>query len=170
MKKPRKQRKYDPHLFVNHPIENPYIRPNPVYYAGDRVRFEGEIYTVTAGTDLHTQLEGLPHAIANWKLKLYRRKKKNPSVETQFAPVSASERSLGISPDPFAGDTPIGSPEETHPTAKEGKNFKARLPTAAELSHFWKPRSLGTSQAQWSWLNSKAFIKKLLPLSQKIAS
>jgi hypothetical protein len=140
----------------------------PEYYSGDRVRFEGQIYSVVVGTHTHTQLEGLPYAIPNWQLKTYRRRKKNASVITQPASVSANGRSLGNPPDPFAKDAPIGSPEETHPTAKEGKNFKARLPTAAELSHFWKPRSLGASQAQWSWLNSKVFTKKLLPSVKKL--
>jgi hypothetical protein len=103
-------------------------QPEPEYYTGDRVKLEGKVYTVAHGTHTHTQLEGLPYAIPNWQLKPYRNRTKKTSVITQPALVAANERSLGNTPDPFAGDAPIGSPEETHPTAKEGKNFKARLP------------------------------------------
>ena len=140
----------------------------PEYYTGDRVKFEGQIYTVVTGTHTHTQLEGLPYATPNWQLKTYRRRKKNACVITQPASVSANGRSLSNPPDPLGKDTPIGSPEETHPTAKEGKNFKARLPTAAELSRIFENRSLGASQAQWSCLNSKVFVKKLLPSVKKL--
>jgi len=145
-------------------------QPEPEYYTGDRVKLEGKVYTVAHGTHTHTQLEGLPYAIANWQLKPYRNRTRKSSVISASTPVSTNERSLRESHSLPAEQTTLRSPEVVIPTAKEEKDFKARLPTAAELSHFWKPRSLGTSQAQWSWLNSKAFIKKLLPLSQKIAS
>ena len=55
-------------------------QPESKYFAGDRVKYEGQVYAVVAATHTHAQLEGLPYAIPNWQLVTYRRLKKNSSV------------------------------------------------------------------------------------------
>lgn len=60
----------------------PYQDPPAVFRSGDKVEFEGEIYTVEAASHTHAQLKGRRFAVVNWRLTLVkraRRKKKNES-------------------------------------------------------------------------------------------
>lgn len=57
---------------------NPYQPPEPNFQPGDRVKFNGRTYTVTASTHTHTQLKDLRWAIPNWQL---RRVRKNQEMQ-----------------------------------------------------------------------------------------
>lgn len=57
--------------------KQPYQAPPPIFKPGDRVEFEGQTYTVTAGTHTHAQLEGRRYAVVNWQLKLVYRARKS---------------------------------------------------------------------------------------------
>jgi hypothetical protein len=108
-----------------------YRPPAAEYYPGDRVRFDGDIYTVVDGTHTHTQLEGIDQAIANWELKLaYRKRKKKTSAITDTSKVSARKGDLRKSPDPCDHPGTLGSPEETTTVSED---FEAPKPTAWEL-------------------------------------
>ena len=54
----------------------PYQAPPPDFEPGDQVKYEGKLYTVLASSHAHSQLEGLPKAVANWQLRLVGESKK----------------------------------------------------------------------------------------------
>ena len=60
----------------------PYQDPPAVFHPGDRVRFEGQIHRVVAGSHTHAQLEGRRYAVVNWQLKLVRSRRKRAIQNT----------------------------------------------------------------------------------------
>jgi hypothetical protein len=48
----------------------PYENPPAPYKPGKLLLWEGQKRRVIASTHTHTQLEGIPKAIPNWRLKL----------------------------------------------------------------------------------------------------
>jgi len=106
-----------------------YQQPTPEFYPGDRVKWlENEvIYTVIRGTHTHTQLEGLPFAIANWRLKLsYRKRQEKSSVITDTGEVSVNQQPLRISADLLNDRKKTKISPNITTTAKE--DFEGRKP------------------------------------------
>lgn len=46
----------------------PYKAPKAAFKRDTKVYFEGNSYRIIASTHTHSQLEGLPKAVANWQL------------------------------------------------------------------------------------------------------
>lgn len=53
----------------------PYEPPPSPFRPQERVRFEGRVYTITATTHAHSQLEGVRYAVPNWQLRKIRKSK-----------------------------------------------------------------------------------------------
>lgn len=69
----------------------PYQPPAAPFKPGDRVKLEDWPYTVVASTHTHTQLEGLPYAVANWRLrKVTLKKKRIKAMQTSPAGVKTT--------------------------------------------------------------------------------
>lgn len=54
----------------------PYEKPPAVFQVGDRVKYEGIVYTVTASSHAHVGLEGRRYAVAAWECHRVKSQKK----------------------------------------------------------------------------------------------